>query len=59
MYKNHQKFLAWAAAYDHGDVNMRSKAQHDEWQKLLQCKQIILDGSIDMKDNFEIIKPYL
>lgn len=59
MFEDHQEFLAWAAAYDHGDINMRSKAKHDEWQKLLQCKQITLDGSIDVKDNFEIIKSYL
>lgn len=59
MYDNHQEFLAWAADYDFGDINMRSKAKHNEWQKLLQCKQITLDGSIDLKDNFEIIRPYL
>lgn len=42
MYDAHQEFLAWAAAYDRGDINLRSKAKHDEWQKLLECKQIIL-----------------
>lgn len=59
MYDDHQEFLAWAAAYDRGDTNMRSKAKHDEWQKILQCKQIILDGSADVEDNFKIIKSYL
>lgn len=41
MFKNHQKFLAWAAAYDCGDINMRSKAKHDEWKKMI-CKQIYM-----------------
>lgn len=59
MYENHQEFLTWAAAYDCGDVNMRSKAKHDEWQKRLLCKQIMLDGSAEVEDNFEIIRPYL
>lgn len=59
MYVNHQEFLAWAAAYDSGDIHMRSKAKHDEWQKLLQCRQMVLDGSKDVEDNFKIIKPYL
>ena len=59
MFEDHQKFLAWAAAYDCGDINMRSKAKHDEWQKILKCKQIILDGSADVEDNFKVIKPYL
>ena len=27
--------------------------------KKLKCKQIILDGSADVEDNFEVIKPYL
>lgn len=40
-------------------INMRSKAKYDEWQKKLKCKQIILDGSADVEDNFEVIKPYL
>lgn len=58
MYEDHQAFLAWAAAYDGGDTNMRSKAKHDEWQKRLKCKQIILDGGADVEDNFEIIKSH-
>ncbi len=33
MYESHQEFLDWAASYDNGDVNMRSKSKHDEWQK--------------------------
>lgn len=33
MFEDHQKFLTWAAAYDCGDIHMRSKAKHDEWQK--------------------------
>lgn len=37
---------------------MRSKAKHDEWQKRLKCKQIILDGGADVEDNFEIIKSH-
>lgn len=45
MYKNHLEFINWAAAYDTGRVEMKSKAMHDEWQKLLKCRQIVLDGS--------------
>lgn len=33
MYENHQEFLDWAAAYDDGAIDMRSKVKHDEWQK--------------------------
>jgi hypothetical protein len=30
MYQNHVEFIEWAAAYDTGDIDMRSKAKHDE-----------------------------
>lgn len=59
LYENHCRFLEWAASYDTGDLNMRSKAEHDEWQKLLQCKQIELDGSKPVEDNFKIVQSYL
>ena len=59
MYENHHDFLEWAASYDDGDLNMRSKAKHDEWQKLLLCKQILLNGSDSLEYNFNIIKNYL
>ena len=34
-------------------MNMRSKAKHDEWQKLLKCKQIVLNGADDLQENFK------
>lgn len=39
MYTNHVEFIEWVRRYDTGSVNMRSKAEHDEWQKLLLCKR--------------------
>lgn len=45
MHQNHLDFLAWAAQYDAGNVTMRSKACHDEWQKALPCPVITLDGT--------------
>ena len=35
---------------------MRSKAKHDEWQKLLQCKQIVLNGADDLEENFKKVQ---
>lgn len=59
MYKNHIEFIEWAAAYDTGDIDMRSKLKHDQWQKLLKCKQITVNGEDDLKYNLEIIKNVL
>ena len=30
---------------------MRGKAKQNEWQKLLQCKQIVLNGADDLEEN--------
>lgn len=56
MYTTHMKFMEWVRAYDTGSVEMRSKAKHDEWQKLLHCKQIVLDGAADLEDNFQAVQ---
>ena len=59
MYEHHQEFIRWASAYDNGGLNMRSKAKHDEWQKLLLCPLIRLDGSDSLEHNFKIVQRYL
>lgn len=59
MYQNHLEFVEWAKSYDKGGVNIRSKAKHDEWQKLLQCRLIELNGAEDLNVNFEKIKKAL
>ena len=51
MYTNHIEFIEWARKYDTGSVDMRSKAKHDEWQKLLHCKQIVLNGADNLEEN--------
>ncbi len=56
MYEIHRKFMDWAAAYDTGDLNMRSRAEHDEWQKQLQCPQVSVDGSMPFEKSLEVIR---
>lgn len=59
MYENHKEFLVWAASYDGGGLDMRSRAKHDEWQKLLQCPQLLLDGGLPVERNFELVLKHL
>lgn len=59
MYEQHEQFIKWAKNYDYGDLNMRSKANHDEWEKLLLCKQIVLNGADDLDSNFQKVKEKL
>ena len=45
-----------ASAYDNGDLYMRSKAKHDEWQRCLKCPLIRVNGNESLEDNFKIIQ---
>ena len=59
MYQQHLEFIEWAKAYDTGGMNMRSKMKHDEWQKLLRCDILHLNGADTVEDNFEKVKRML
>ena len=59
MYDNHREFIEWASQYDEGGLDIRSRARHDEWQKLLQCPLLEVDGALPVETNYEKIKPYL
>lgn len=59
MYKAHLEFLEWAKSYDTADTSIRSKAKHDEWQKLLTCKIIEVNGNDISAFDFNTIKQYL
>lgn len=59
MYRQHLDFLEWAARYDSGDRKMRSRAKHDEWQKLLPCSVIVVDGAKDLELNCKKIGEFL
>lgn len=56
MYQQHLEFIDWARAYDTGGTEMRSRAKHDEWQKLLQCRLIVLNGGDDLDAKFWVVK---
>ncbi len=55
MYEAHKEFLDWAAEYDTGGADMRSKLCHDIWQKLLRCELLTLDGNQPLCDSFETV----
>lgn len=59
MYEAHLEFIEWAKRYDTGSPKMRSKAMHDEWQKLLSCRQLVLNGADELNVNFEWVRKAL
>ncbi len=42
MHDNVQEFLAWAARYDKGGLDMRSRALHEQWLQRFTCPVIEL-----------------
>ena len=59
MYEHHLDFLEWAKLYETGDINVRSKAKHDEWQKLLSCQILNLNGTDSIDEKYAIVKKAL
>ena len=59
MYQSHLDFLEWAKLYDTGDRNVRSNAKYDEWQNLLTCPILHLNGADQLDDKFQEVKKYL
>jgi hypothetical protein len=45
LYNRHREFLNWAAAYDEGDVAIRSRALHTAWLAQLNCLVIAIHGT--------------
>jgi adenylate kinase family enzyme len=55
MFEAHLKFLAWAAQYDQGLQNGRSKLKHETWIKTLKCPVVYLDGNKTIEENLLIM----
>lgn len=56
MYEDYLAFIEWAKKYDEGDTSIRSKKKHDEWQGLLQCELIEVDGNNIYDFDMDIIR---
>ena len=44
MHDNHDDFVEWAAHYDDGTREGRSRPKHEAWLAQLRCPVIRLDG---------------
>ena len=49
-------FLKWAAGYDDGGLNTRSRAKHDAWESMLQCPILRVDGTDEIGRNVEKVR---
>lgn len=51
MYENHREFMDWAARFDTGGLDMRSRAALDAWQERMLCPVLTLDSAHSVEDN--------
>ena len=59
IFDAHQAFLKWAAGYDEGGLDTRSRARHDEWEKGLSCPIVRVNGMDKVQENVEKVKAVL
>lgn len=52
-------FLAWAAGYDEGGLNMRSKMLHERWLAALPCKVLRLEGDLSVAERAAAVKAHI
>jgi hypothetical protein len=55
MYEQSQAFLNWAAAYDDGDLNMRSRQRHEEWLSVLPCPIVCIEGEYAIEEQMAVL----
>ena len=59
MHQQHLDFLDWAARYDDGPADMRSRTMHDQWQSALPCPVITVDGTQSLADLWAQLQPHI
>lgn len=54
-YETHKGFLEWAAAYDTGGLDMRSKFRHEEWITTLPCPVVRIEHDRTIQENLKTV----
>ena len=55
MYEVSQAFLAWAAAYDEGGLDIRSRRRHDQWLSTLPCPILCFEGEYSIEEHLAVL----
>ena len=50
LHREHQEFMDWAAQYDGGGPEMRSRAMHEIWMAGIACPIVRLEGDWNVVD---------
>lgn len=55
MYEQSQSFLHWAASYDDGGLDMRSRRRHEEWLSTLPCPIVCIEGEYTIEEQIDVL----
>jgi adenylate kinase family enzyme len=55
MYEQSQAFLAWAASYDEGGLDIRSRQLHDRWLSTLPYPIICFEGEYSIEEHLAVL----
>jgi adenylate kinase family enzyme len=50
MYEQSQAFLVWAASYDAGGLDIRSRQLHEQWLATLPCPIVCFEGEYPIEE---------
>ncbi|UCD10095.1 MAG: AAA family ATPase [Dehalococcoidales bacterium] len=59
FHENHTGFMEWAAQYDTGGTEMRSRTLHEEWMQTLPCRLVRFEQPLNVDIMTAQIKVYL
>jgi adenylate kinase family enzyme len=55
MYEKSQQFFAWAASYDEGGLDIRSRQMHDHWLRTLPCPILCFEGEYTIEEHLAVL----
>lgn len=55
MHEEHRAFMDWAARFETGGMDMRSKVSLDAWQARMTCPVLALDSAQPVRENLTAV----
>jgi thymidylate kinase len=59
LHQAHAEFMTWAAAYESGDMQMRSWQRHEQWLRELPCPVVRLEGQQPVEESLARVARYV
>jgi hypothetical protein len=55
MYAQSHAFLAWAASYDDGGLDIRSRQLYEQWLGKLPCPVVCIEGEYTIEEQLALL----